>query len=104
MDTIATSYVNFSNSTILFAWIVGAIVLVGLGATRSCFFGFWDGGFSGLVMTCFVLHQSGGIFAFVGYIVWIPVIALASTTAGGVAAGIGKWIGTKFGKDPWDRL
>lgn len=104
MNALATSYVNFSSSAITIGLILGLIVLIGVGATRSVWMGFFGGGCAGLMIFCVILGQSGGIFAFIGYGLWIPVVVLASAAAGTISAGIGKWIGTKLGKDPWDHL
>lgn len=104
MSVIASSFFDVPQDTIVVGLIVETVALVAFAFSRSLTLGVFGGGLAGAIITIGVYWQIHSIFMFLVLVVPVPIATLAGAAAGAAAAGIGKWIGSKFGKDPWDQL
>ena len=57
---------------------------------------------AGLIIHCFVIFE-GGIFGFLAYAFWTPVVVVASALGGALSAVVGSWLADKFGRKPKNR-
>lgn len=104
MSVIASSFFDASQGAIAIGLMVETLVLIAIAFSRSLTLGFFGGGFAGAIIVISVLWQNHSVFVFLVLVVPVPIATLVGATAGAAAAGFGKWIGCKFGKDPWDQL
>lgn len=104
MSVIASLFFDVPQDVVVTGLIVEALVLIALAFSRSLTLGVFGGGLAGAIISIGVYWQVHSVFMFLVLMVPVPIAALVGAAAGAAAAGIGKWIGSKFGKDPWDQL
>lgn len=104
MSVIVSSIFDVPQETIVIGLIVETLVLIAFAFSRSLTLGFFGGGLAGAIISLGVLGKNSSFYTFLVLVVPVPISTLVGAAAGAAAAGLGKWIGSKFGKDPWDQL
>lgn len=104
MSVIASVFFDVPQGAIVVGLIVEVLVLIAIAFSRSLTLGVFGGGLAGAIISIGVHWQIHSLFMFLVLVVPVPIATLVGAAAGALAAGLGKWIGRKFGKDPWDQL